>query len=70
MAWFALIVGALRFGSGFYVGMLSDPTEIAVASARFAVYSSPGTATNQGALSIVVAVALGILCEISRAVRR
>jgi hypothetical protein len=70
VAWFALIVGALRLGSGLYVGSIDDTQLRAIAAARYAVLSSPGTAINQGAIAIGIALTLGILCEISRAVRR
>lgn len=70
VAWLALILGALRFGIGFYVGSIDESQARAIAQARYLFSTSPGTAINQGSVLIAVAIAMGILVEISRAVRR
>jgi hypothetical protein len=69
LAWLAFVVGALRFGSAFYVGSIEEPVMRAALAARYGV-SSPGAAINQASIVIAVAIGLGILAEISKAIHK
>lgn len=67
VAWIAMLMAAGRFAIGVYAAM--QPTEaMREISARY-LGSTPAAALDQAAVVFAFAVALGILTEISRAVR-
>lgn len=68
IAWLALVLGVSRFAMATLVAFKLYPAGFE--ASRYLGSATPGEATNQGIIVILVAVALGILTEISRSVRR
>lgn len=66
-AWLALILGASRLAMGIFVAFKIYPSEFE--PSRYLGSTTSGEAINQGLLVILIAVSLGILVEISRAIR-
>lgn len=69
-AWLALIMAAGRIGIAIYVITNIPNAEEARAWAGRYLGTSPAQAIDQAAIVVACAIALGILVEISRAVRR
>jgi hypothetical protein len=65
-AWLLLAVGVLRVGIGFQVASIADDAQRAAATARYIGGGSSGEAIDGGFVIIGLAIALGVLCEISR----
>ena len=65
VAWIALVAGALRMATGLYAvfNLDFDPS-------RYLGGATPGHAIDQGGVSMLIGLTLGILTEISRSVRR
>jgi hypothetical protein len=69
-AWLALIGGGLRLATAIYVASIEDPAHAAILKARY-LGSKPVGDIIDGAITVIVfAVAIGILTEISRSIRR
>lgn len=68
-AWIALILAAGRAGIAIYIFGMSDAEQARAWAARY-LGQPPGQAIDQAAVVALCAVALGILVEISRALRR
>ncbi len=62
----AFWLGLFRVGMGFFVAFGTTDMESNRAAARaFLGATTTGEAINEGVIGIVLAVALGVLCEIS-----
>jgi hypothetical protein len=68
VAWLALLLGASRFAMGMLVAFKLYPAEFE--ASRYLGSTTPGEAVNQGLLVLLIAIALGILTEISRSLRK
>lgn len=67
LAYLGFGFGVLRVGLGFQIASQSPDMEANVAAAReYLAAANTGEAINEGFTYILVSVALGILCEISR----
>lgn len=67
LAWLALVLGAMRLGPGLVVAWSDTPPSAAV---KLMGSGTSGHAIDQGILMILLAVTLGTLTEVSRAVRQ
>lgn len=65
-AWLLLAFGVLRIGIGFMVVSIADDAQRAAATARYIGGGTSGEAIDGGFTVIGLAIALGVLCEISR----
>lgn len=71
ISWLAFIMAAAHIGIAVYLGTsVSDPEQVAFWSTRYLGTRSPWAAVDRGAIVLALAIALGILTEISKAVRR
>ena len=69
-AWLALIMAAGRIGIAIYIiSSISNAEEARAWAGRY-LGQSPAQAIDQASIVAACAIALGILAEISRAVRR
>ena len=66
-AWLAFIGGVLRIGMGVLLAQ-STAHDPAAAARRYLGTQTTGEAIDQGLVVLVIAIALGILTEISRSV--
>jgi len=67
IAYIGLVMGILRAAMGINILlMFDDITSYTAATKRYLGSTSPGEAIDKGAVCILVSVALGILCEISK----
>lgn len=69
-AWLAFIVGLMRMGMAFYVISIDEKEAAAFYTARYFGTKTVGQVIDQSFVVITLAVAMGILAEISRNVRR
>lgn len=67
VSWLGLVLGVAHFALGWFIFFNLDTPGFD--AARYLGSSNPGRMTNQGLMVIVIALALGILAEISRSVR-
>lgn len=71
VAWLLFILAGFRAGMALYISVfVSDPREAEIWAARYLVASDPDRAFSQAMPVLGFAVVIGILAEISRAVRR
>lgn len=63
VATLTLLLGIMRVALGFVVAWSADP---AAAGARYLGSSTSGEAIDRGLMTILVALALGVLTDISR----
>jgi hypothetical protein len=71
VAWLLFVVAGFRAGMAFYISVfVADPKEAEVWAARYLTASDPDRSFSQALPVLGFAVAVGILAEISRAVRR
>jgi hypothetical protein len=67
LAYIGFVLGVLRLGFGAYVAFGSaDMASNSAASQRYLDSFNSGQAMDKGMVMILIAVAFGILCEISR----
>ena len=66
-AWLALALGAMRIVAGIIVASSDNPE---ILGPRYLGSSTSGQAIDQGIMVLLFAIALGMLAEISRSVRR
>ena len=67
IAYIGLGLGILRVAMGFFIAaMFDDAASYAAASRRYLGSASTGEAIDSGVFYIVVSIALGVLCEISK----
>lgn len=67
IAYIGFGLGIIRTAMGFYIPQMADSMSSNTAGAqRYLGSKSPGEVIDQGIVWILVAVALGTLCEISR----
>ena len=67
IAYIGLGMGILRVAMGIFIAtMFDDANSYAAASKRYLGSASTGEAIDTGVFYIVVSVALGVLCEISK----
>lgn len=67
LAYLGFSVGLFRTGLSFFIAFTTESMEANIAfSKRYLVAANTGEAIGEGATFILVSVALGILCEISR----
>jgi hypothetical protein len=69
-AWLALIMSAGRIGIAIYIITSIPNAEEARAWAARYLGQSPAQAIDHASIAVACAIALGVLVEISRAVRR
>lgn len=66
IAHFAFWLGVIRVAIGFFIAFGSENLEQnAFFAQRYLSASTTGRAINEGMLGILIAVSLGVLCEIS-----
>lgn len=71
IAWLALLLGAARVGVAVFIATQSqNAAEAAAFTARYFGSKTTGEVIDQSALVMALAVALGILAEMSWSVRR
>lgn len=67
IAYIGVGLGILRVAMGFFIAtMFDDANSYAAASRRYLGSASTGEAIDTGIICIVVSVALGVLCEVSK----
>ena len=70
-AWIILIAGFMRFAMGLFVATMFDSQESMIAATRrYLGTTSSGEAMDQGILALVIGIALGLLVEIAKSLRR
>jgi hypothetical protein len=69
-AWLVLIAGGLRLATAFYIALMDDRSQAAMLASRYLGSKSTGDVIDGTLTVIAFAVTIGILCEISRAIRR
>ena len=65
-AWILLVSGVASFAIGLIVASIADEQQRALATQRYLGTGTSGDAIEQGLLGVGLAIALGMLCEISR----
>ncbi|MBW9053477.1 hypothetical protein [Rhizobium mesosinicum] len=59
-------VGVIRVGTGFLIAFgAPDMESNALASRRYLAAATSGEAINEGGIAILLAVVIGVLCEIN-----
>ena len=70
-AWLIFVFAALRIGTALYIMLFIHDAEMAaIRSAKFLFFKTPEEAISQALPYLGLAIAMGILAEISQAVRR
>ena len=64
------IGGAFRLADGLYVASIDDAAQRAAYAARYLGHGSSGEAIDGGLNTLMMALALGVLVEISRSLLR
>ena len=71
IAWLLFVLAGFRAGMAFYISVfVSNPKEAEIWAARYLVARDPDRAFSQAMPVLGFAIAIGILAEISKAVRR
>ncbi len=65
-----LFACTFRLVLGFYVASIDDPVERAAVAARYLGRFTSGEAIDRGFYGLILAVALGVLVEISSSLRK
>ncbi|MEP3671586.1 MAG: hypothetical protein ABJM86_01415 [Hyphomicrobiales bacterium] len=66
-AWAILVVGILKFATGFIIATISDTPETRIAiSKRYLGSQTTGEAIDQGLMIILIAIVLGLLVKIAQ----
>ncbi|MFN3686945.1 hypothetical protein [Salinarimonas sp.] len=67
VAWLMLIFGVLRLGTGLFVASYDDPAARAAAAVQYLGTDSSGQSIDKAIITIILAIALGVLVEIGQA---